>query len=352
MPLFDLSGSIGGAGSVSGSIGLHIPVRGASLGNGAATDAADNERHLLGGHLSGAGGITGNFQRVLLFSGMPQGVGTLSDGLLMLLGGTVQGVGNVSGTLAHVIGIKGSAFGKGKFALSVPEKLIGVGTLTAYMEVVKVPPPICPPHCCCRRCESDDCDECEEFHEGNHFRDCDRDWRHCHECQENHWEHRRRRDVALGRTRRDRDRHEHERFEDYKDRERRQQGEMRPLREFRWLHRFGRGDLEIFLRTNTGNPVSPVWIGYTIMMVTCTGIMQQIGPTDRRPAVENVGKFYVTGTAGEGGQPGCWAVLWRYQRSYQEPIVEVIEQFTVLDHVLDRDPRDVTLRNCKYGWDL
>jgi hypothetical protein len=101
-----------------------------------------------------------------------------------------------------------------------------------------------------------------------------------------------------------------------------------------------------------GNQRGPVFIGYTMFMVSSTGILHQVGPTDRKPAKADVGKFYVTGTAGENGQPGCWAVRWRYQKTYSEPIVERLVQFRVVDAVLDCARPDPVPRHCKYGWDL
>jgi hypothetical protein len=124
---------------------------------------------------------------------------------------------------------------------------------------------------------------------------------------------------------------------------------------FRWNQILGRGDLEICITDRWGNQRGPVFIGYTMFTVSTTGIMHQVGPTDRKPAQADVGKYYVTGTAGENGQPGCWAIRWRYQKTYGEPIYEQIQQFRVLDAVLDcarPDHPDHLRRHCKYGWDL
>ncbi len=126
----------------------------------------------------------------------------------------------------------------------------------------------------------------------------------------------------------------------------------RVIAPFRWNQTFGRGDLEICLKDRTGNQRGPVFIGYTMYIVTPTGIMHQVGPLNRKPAQSDVGKFYVTGTAGENGQPGCWAVKWQYQMTYSVPVQESIVQFRVLDAVLDCDRPDHVRRHCKYGWDL
>jgi hypothetical protein len=89
-------------------------------------------------------------------------------------------------------------------------------------------------------------------------------------------------------------------------------------------------------------------------MVSTTGIKHRVGPQDRAPANVSVGRYYVTGTAGENGQPGCWAVVWRYQKTYSEPSVEKLVQFRVVDAVLagDRHGNEKMRRHCKYGWDI
>jgi hypothetical protein len=130
--------------------------------------------------------------------------------------------------------------------------------------------------------------------------------------------------------------------------------QVQTVGDFRWNQTFGKGDLEICLTDPQGNQQGPFFIGYTLFIVYPTGVLHQVGPTNRKPAQADVGKFYVTGTAGENGQPGCWAVLWRYQRTYAEPIVEELVQFRVLDGVLDcerQEPSHIR-RHCKFGWDL
>jgi hypothetical protein len=119
---------------------------------------------------------------------------------------------------------------------------------------------------------------------------------------------------------------------------------------FRWGHTFTRGDLEICVVGAGGNPLGPVCMSYTLYKVVqgCQPI--QVGPSGRKPARSGVGCYYVTGTAGECGQPGLWMVRWRYQRTFGDPVVEKDCHFLVLDSVLWPVPGDNLLRECKFGW--
>lgn len=270
MPLYTLGGTVAGAGTATAGIGIKRPLTGVALGNGSAS-APDSPVHDLREHLTGTSTITASWQRVILFSGFPQGIGSLLDERLLMAGGTAAGAGTLTGTLLHIIGIGGSSVGRGTFRISVPEQIFGVGVLSAFMDVVHVPP-ICPP-CAC------------------------------------------------------------------------------PPTQFRWLQTFQKGDLTIRLTDVRGNPVGPIFLAYTMFQVLPTGVLHQVGPTDRKPATASVGCYYVTGTAGEGGQPGCWAIRWRYQQRYGDPVVEQYQQFQILDAALARDPLDTTPRACKYGWD-
>ncbi len=119
---------------------------------------------------------------------------------------------------------------------------------------------------------------------------------------------------------------------------------------FRWGHTFTRGDLEICIVDGRGNPLGPVCVSYTLYKVVqgCQPI--QVGATGRKPASSGVGCYYVTGTAGECGQPGLWMVRWSYQRTFGDPKLEKDCHFLVLDSVLWPVHGDTLQRSCKYGW--
>jgi hypothetical protein len=119
---------------------------------------------------------------------------------------------------------------------------------------------------------------------------------------------------------------------------------------FAWNHLFQRGDLGIFLRDHLG-PTHPVSISYVMFYVRPDGSRVQAGPSNRFPArCHRLGAFYVTGRAGEFGQPGDWIVRWSFQKTFYAPIQVEEQSFRVEDAVLAQDPNDVTERVTKYDW--
>lgn len=121
-----------------------------------------------------------------------------------------------------------------------------------------------------------------------------------------------------------------------------------PVAAFQWGQVFQKLDLCISVTDNVCNPIGPVNISYTLFRVVKGCQLHQAGCADRVPVMCKVGTYYVTGCAGEGGQPGLWVVRWKYQRSFADPVIEKDMCYQVLDGVLS--PRDTTDRNCKYGW--
>lgn len=122
-----------------------------------------------------------------------------------------------------------------------------------------------------------------------------------------------------------------------------------PPKTFRYMQVLQRGDLPIYLCDANG-PVSPYKITFTLFQQRPDGTSFQVGPQHRTPAEGEVGEFYVTGRAGESGQPGCWHVRWEWQRSFDGAYETKEMEFRVEDAVLAGDPRDVTVRVRKYGW--
>lgn len=122
-----------------------------------------------------------------------------------------------------------------------------------------------------------------------------------------------------------------------------------PPKCFRYMANFQRGDLPIFICDRAG-PVSPVRVYYTLFQRRPNGTVFQVGPSRRTPAQGVVGEYYATGRAGESGQPGQWMIRWEFQRNFQS-VTQIKEMdFQVLDAVLANNPRDVTPRVKKYGW--
>lgn len=274
---------------------------------------------------------------VLLNSGRAYGRGSLTIGRIVLAG-TINGSGVLVPTFfVRILSLDPVIYGHGRLLWSGPGLLEGYGTITGFLAIAQVPPPVCGPVCGCGDCcgrREENCEDCRQWHGRHHHREPW--WWQCRECWLRHAWHRR-------------DEHEHGRDGHQWSREPNPGGR---IGSFRWNQTLGRGDLEICLQDRWRNQRGPVFIGYTMFMVSPTGVLHQVGPTDWKPAQWDVGKFYVTGTAGENGQPGCWAVRWRYQKTYSEPIVEQLVQFRVLDAVLDCDRPDHLRRKCKFGWDL
>lgn len=117
---------------------------------------------------------------------------------------------------------------------------------------------------------------------------------------------------------------------------------------FRWMQQFQLGDLELFT-TDDGLPYSPAVCLFALYRVLPGGVRILVGDPNRRPAQQNVGHYYVTGTAGECGQPGEWVVQWRTQRFWNDQPTITELHFNVQDAVA-AGPPDPTLRSCKKGW--
>jgi hypothetical protein len=121
------------------------------------------------------------------------------------------------------------------------------------------------------------------------------------------------------------------------------------LKTFRWGEFFQPEDLTLYLRDSSG-PVMPNSVSYTLYWLR-NGVPFQAGPADRTPVRGVLGEFYATGKVGEFGQPGDWLIRWHYQRNFFSPLQEVEFRFVIQDALAAADPRDVTVRVQKYGWD-
>ena len=117
---------------------------------------------------------------------------------------------------------------------------------------------------------------------------------------------------------------------------------------FRWQHLFQRGDLQLFLCDGTG-PFHPVSIRYQMYRVLPCGARQAVGPPIRYPARGRLGEFYVTGRAGEHGQPGDWLIRWSFQRNFYDQLSHVEQCFRVVDATL-RDNTTGQVPCCRSGW--
>ena len=122
---------------------------------------------------------------------------------------------------------------------------------------------------------------------------------------------------------------------------------QRPPKCFRWGHQFGPGDLEFVV---PGGGVASC-VRFTLYQIQQGCLPKQIGPSDRKAVAARFGSFYVTGTAGECGQPGLWMVRWCYTRSFGSAPLCGDCYFYVLDSVVCPIPGDTLRRTIKYGWE-
>jgi hypothetical protein len=270
VPLFDVDGTATGTAVVTGPLAVLAAIS-ETIGGASSADTSAPISHVIVQTLTGFATVSADSQELFNVSGFVVGSGALIDGTLLDAAAVSFGSGVVSGNAVRIIGASGFTFGGSTIALSVPEPIFGVAVVTAYMEVIHVPFPVCltPP-------------------------------------------------VSTT---------------------------------FRWGQTLTRGDLAICIVDGFGNPLGPVCVSYTLYHIVRGCAQIQIGASGRKPATSSLGCYYVTGTAGECGQPGLWMVRWKYQRTFGAPVVEKECFFQVLDHVLGPVFGDTLQRECKYGWD-
>jgi hypothetical protein len=118
---------------------------------------------------------------------------------------------------------------------------------------------------------------------------------------------------------------------------------------FKYGHVFQRGELPIYISDLSGNPVSPAIVTYTIFRYEAGNPNPiQVGAADRTPVNAGIGEYYVSGVAGEFGQPGEWFVRWRYQADIDSPVTEDYYPFEVLD---TSQLASSCGKTGKFGWD-
>jgi len=267
LALIDVDGTISGTGTATGGVTMIIGAGASAVGSAAVSGPVEATVE-LDDILSGSGAATASPEYIYIFSGTAKGSGVLIDDTLGLMAGSAVGISAVTGDIIRVRQISGYIQGKGTFAVSAPEPIYGVATVTAFMEVICHPAPF----------------ECPTV----------------------------------------------------------------PVATFNWGQMFQKPDLYISVTDNLCNAIGPVCISYTLYRVVRGCQLHQVGCADRVPATCKVGTYYVTGCAGEGGQPGLWVVRWKYQRSFADPVIEKDMCYQVLDGVLAGDTAG---RECKYGWD-
>lgn len=100
----------------------------------------------------------------------------------------------------------------------------------------------------------------------------------------------------------------------------------------RWGQVLQRGDLPIFVTDAAGNPLDPYSITYTLFFQEKNAACpRHVGPCRRVPVKADVGEYYVTGIAGECGQPGDWYVEWTLQEYFEGTLMAERFGFKVFD---------------------
>ena len=121
------------------------------------------------------------------------------------------------------------------------------------------------------------------------------------------------------------------------------------LRTFIWMQLFQRGNLAVQF-CDGENPVIPYDVYYRLTFIRPDGSRMRVGPRKKIPARGGAGEYYVTGLAGEHGQPGEWLVQWFYKHYPTSSIKTVEMSFQILDAVLCGCSYDLTDRQTVYGW--
>jgi len=122
MPFIDLSETLAGTGEVTGTLITPISL---SVGVG------------------GVGAVSATPVLTFLMGGQVSGYVTLSLGFSKVLEGAAVGVGTTSVTPVLIGSLWGTLRGVGNLRDSVPLPISGHGTLSAYMEVLPIQPPLC-----------------------------------------------------------------------------------------------------------------------------------------------------------------------------------------------------------------
>jgi len=108
-----------------------------------------------------------------------------------------------------------------------------------------------------------------------------------------------------------------------------------------------------------GQPFTPqdLWIdvlavnvSYAVYRIQQGCTPRLIGQPKRTPGKIQPSRYYVTGFAGECGQPGLWLIKWCIQKTLGPCCEERCCYFTVVDSVLSPVEGDTLPRTRKYGW--
>jgi len=95
----------------------------------------------------------------------------------------------------------------------------------------------------------------------------------------------------------------------------------------------GRGDLDIFLVDNLGNPTNAAEIYYALFYVDPgpPQVEVLIGPAQRTPVNPQVGEYYAALQVPGLATLGTYRIRWYFRQFLNQPLTEVVQEFTVVE---------------------
>jgi len=90
-----------------------------------------------------------------------------------------------------------------------------------------------------------------------------------------------------------------------------------------------RGDLDIFLKTRSGNPRDAAEIYYDIYDFT-TGVEVLLPPADREPLNPTIGEYYASFIIPHDANVGNYRIRWRFRQNLNSQQAEVVQEFSIV----------------------
>jgi hypothetical protein len=92
----------------------------------------------------------------------------------------------------------------------------------------------------------------------------------------------------------------------------------------------GRSDLNIFLKTRSGNPKDAAEITYDIYDFT-TGVEVLLPPSGRTPVHSSIGEYYANFFVPRNANIGSYRIRWRFRQTTGSQLIEVVQEFDVVE---------------------
>jgi hypothetical protein len=90
-----------------------------------------------------------------------------------------------------------------------------------------------------------------------------------------------------------------------------------------------RGDLDIFLKTRSGNPKDAAEISYSIFDFTC-GVEVLLPPADRTPVNPTVGEYYASFIIPLDANIGKYRIRWYFREYLNSQQAQVLQEFDIV----------------------